>query len=111
MELNNLLNKTAPVTIEYDGETINAVVYSDRLTPQKKAELINLLFQEGEEQKEEEVLMLSELIESWDVTLNGEAFPPTYDNLMQISYPLLSHVVREVASFLKERGKPKPQAN
>lgn len=112
MELSSLFKKTAPVVVNYDGDTINTQVYTDRLTPQRKAALLTLAAEDNEEQKDETVMLLSELIERWDVTLDGQPYLPTYENLMQVSYPLISTLLREITSFLGERANPtKPQTN
>jgi hypothetical protein len=106
MELTKLLTQTAPLAISYHGDTINANIFTDRMTPTKKAELDAILDEDSEEQKDSTVLFLSEVIESWDVVNKGEAYAPTYENLMELSYPLLSHLLREVSSFLAGRANP-----
>jgi hypothetical protein len=106
MELRTLINKTAPLAIDYHGDQLNANIFTDRMTPTKKVELDRILDEEGEEQKDSTVLFLSEVIESWDMVFEGETYAPTYENLMQISYPLLSHLLREVSSFLGARANP-----
>lgn len=106
MELSSLLNRTAPLEIDYCGEKVNVVVYTDRMTPKRRIELANLTVVDNEEQKDEQVLILAEVIKSWDVVLNGADFPPTYDNIAQLPYPLLAHITREVSSFLQERANP-----
>ena len=106
MELQALINNTAPLAISYHGDTLNLSVFTDRMTPTKKVELDIILDEDNEEQKDSTVLFLSEVIDSWDLVNKGEAYAPTYENLMQLSYPLLSHMLREVSSFLAGRANP-----
>lgn len=111
MELSQLLTRTAPLTIPYFTDKIEAVVYTDRMSPKKRAELIELVASEDESRKDEQVLILSEVIASWDSTMNGEPFPPTYENIEQLSFPLLSHILRAVSDFLGERARPTKQTS
>lgn len=110
MELSHLLARTAPLVIEFHSETIKTVVYTDRLTPLRSAELARLVEKDKKEQRNITALLLAELIREWDVTQDSKPFPPVYENLLQVPFSLLTHLEAEVSSFLQERAKPKPTA-
>ncbi len=107
MELSDLLNKTASFTIEYQDEKIQVEIYTGKLTPQYRADLVAALTAETENRKDEYATMLSDLIASWDVILNGEAFPPTYESLVRLPYQLLAQMVNQVSDFLGKLAQPK----
>jgi hypothetical protein len=108
MELTTLLNKTAKLEVEYLGETTHLEVRSGVLTPTYKANLLLAVtnVEEGKESKDESAQMLSDMIASWDITLDGETFPPSYENLMQLPYPLLAAYMRGITTFLGDLANP-----
>jgi len=106
MDLAVLFAHTAPFAAEYIGHTFAMQIFTEKLTPQYKAELMALTSAEGEERKDENAQMLADLVASWDKTLNGEEFPPTYENLMQLSYPCLASLLRQISTFLGDLANP-----
>lgn len=124
MELADLFNDTAIVTASYKNLTFVMNVFTEKLTPEYRAKAVDLSSKaqaeaesgdEGTETKDETAQMVADLIESWkdekgeDVKLKGVLFPPVYANLVKLSYPLLSVLLREITKYLGEQANP-PQA-
>lgn len=107
MDLNELLQHQAPCTATYLNFKAEMLIWTERLSPAYKAELIAAVTNEKpEERKDEQAKMLSDLIASWDVKKDGEAYPPTYDNLCALSYPLMAAFVRAISEFLGDLANP-----
>ena len=115
MELNDLLNETSPLKATYKTHEFNLNVFTEKLTPAYKARLIALTTineeHEGEKDapadvKDENAQLLSDLIESWDVVLNGAPYPPTYDNFLSISYPLMAALMKQITTHLGDIANP-----
>ena len=107
MELSGLLSNVAPVTATYLGHDFNMKVWTEKLTPTYKAELVTLIYAEDASQrKDENAHMLAQLVKEWDVVLEGEPFPPTYENFMQLSYPCLNTLLRAIQEFLGDIANP-----
>jgi len=115
MDISTILNRTAPLAIDYCGEKFTVNVFTDRLTPQRGTELTRRVEKDAEESHNFTALILSELLESWDVTKDGEPYPPTYENLQGVPFTLLQHLYDKVSSWLGERNQPqkkkKPRAS
>lgn len=127
MELADLLNKTAEVLADYNGFTFKMQVFTEKLTPEYKAKLILIAAQaqaqpDGAERaedatKDENALMLADLIESWrdkddaPIVLKGEAFPPIYENLVKLSFPMLACLTRAITTYLGELANPQSATN
>ena len=128
MDLADLFNETAPVTSKYKNLTFVMQVFTEKLTPAYRAKAITLVSKaqaeaesgaEGEqaEHKDETALMVADLVEGWkdekgeDVKLRGEIFPPVYENTYQLSYPLLSTLLRDITTFLGAQANPPSATN
>lgn len=85
-ELSSLTRqKPTDVTIDLgDGDTVTLTFDRNRVTP---------AWVQGAAQRDEQQDALSlpkalaEVIVSWDVTNDGQPFPPTVENLAELSYP------------------------
>jgi hypothetical protein len=121
MELADLFNDTAEVRAAYKNLTFVMQVYTEKLTPEYKAKALLVASRaqaeseagdENTETKDETAMMVADLVESWkdergeDVKLKGVAFPPVYENLVKLSYPLLSVLMREITRYLGEMANP-----
>lgn len=121
MELEDLFNDTAVVTASYKNLTFVMNVFTEKLTPEYRAKAVDLSSQaqaeaesgdEGTETKDETAQMVADLVESWkdekgeDVKLKGVIFPPVYENLVKLSYPLLSVLLRKITEYLGEQANP-----
>lgn len=125
MELIDLFNETAAVRAEYKGRVFVMQAYTEKLTPEYKAQLLLLAVasaEENKETKEESCLMLSGLIESWkgenpetkeleEITVDGKPFPATYDNLLKLSFHLIATLIRAVTTFLGDQANPTSATN
>lgn len=116
MEIQDLLNRTEEIITVYKGLTFKSQVFTERLTPAYKTQLLSLLTaaDEGnEERKDETAVMLSDLIKSWtdgddeQIVLNGVEFAPLYDNLKQLSFQLLAMLMRDITTHLANLANPK----
>ncbi len=119
MEIQDLLNKTAEVIAEYNGFTLKMQVFTEKLTPEYKAKMMLLASQaqaaspeNADSAKDENAQMLADLIESWrdgldePVLLRGEDFPPDYENLMKLSFPMIARLTTEITKYLGELANP-----
>jgi alkanesulfonate monooxygenase SsuD/methylene tetrahydromethanopterin reductase-like flavin-dependent oxidoreductase (luciferase family) len=121
MELADLFNDTAEVRATYKNLTFRMRVFTEKLTPEYKAKALLVASRaqaeaesgdEHTETKDETAMMVADLVESWkdeagdDVRLHGQPFPPAYENLVKLSYPLLSTLMREITRYLGEMANP-----
>lgn len=128
MDLADLFNETAPVTSKYKNLTFVMQVYTEKLTPAYRAKAVVLASKaqaeaeagaEGAdaEHKDETALMVADLVDSWkderdeDVKLRGVLFPPVYENTYQLSYPLLTTLLRDITNFLGAQANPPSATN
>jgi hypothetical protein len=121
MELADLLNKTAEVTNEYNGFTTVLRIFTEKLTPEYKARLLTLAASakaegdettgEKREHKDENALLLVELIEAWDIVLHGEPFAPVYENLIKMSFGHLASITKSITSYLGDLANPQSATN
>ena len=119
MELNNLMQETASCPVRYKSYEFNVSVFTEKLTPTYKARLLELTrVNEGHgedapaEVKDENAQMLADMIESWTdkdgqpIVLNGEVFPPTYENWLKLSYPMMAAFIKQITTFLGDQANP-----
>lgn len=121
MELNNLMTETAVCDVRYKSYEFKVSVFTEKLTPEYKARLLALTSAnekvEGEESvaselKDENAQMLADLIESWTdkdgepVVLGGEPFPPSYENWLRLSYPMMAAFIKQITTFLGDQADP-----
>ena len=128
MELADLFNDTAEVTVPYKNLTFVMNVYTEKLTPEYRAKAVLLAARaqaeaetgaEGAEaeEKDEAALMVADLVESWKdekgeaITLKGQPFAPVYENLVKLSYPLLTKLLGEITKYLGEQANPPSATN
>jgi hypothetical protein len=134
MDISSLMEETAEVRSTYKNLLFIMQVFTEKLTPSYKAKAILLASKaqaEAEtgaeagtdnepEEKDETALLLADLLESWknkpanapddapaeEVTLHGQPFPPAYESLIQLSYPLLTTLLKDVTTFLGSQANP-----
>lgn len=124
MELNDLMKGTASCDVRYRNFEFKVNVFTEIFTPEYKARLLALTTAnetvekaEGEESvapelKDENAQMLADLIESWTdkdgepIVMNGEPFPPTYENWLGLSYPMMAAFVKQITKFLGDQSDP-----
>lgn len=117
MELQDLFAETAEVVTEYRGRVFKMQVFTEKLSPDYKTKLLTQLIanDEGEnkERRDETVQMLDDLIDSWKdkddepIVLNGEEFPPVYNNIKQLSFQLLNLMLKNITQYLADSVSPK----
>lgn len=105
MDLGDLKNKVAPLTFDLDGETVNAKFYPHKLTPEDRARLQKLA--DDDETRDTDAQMLCTILESWDVTANGDPYPPTYENLLVAPQTLVTRTALEILSAVGKLATPK----
>jgi hypothetical protein len=126
MELNDLMNGTAQCPVRYRNFEFIVTVFTEAFTPEYKARLLTLTSavekaEAGEsgtpEQREEAAQMLADLIESWTdkdgeaVVMNGQPFPPTYENWIKLSYPMMGAFTKQIIAFIGAEANPPSASN
>lgn len=114
MELSDLLVETSPVEATYKGRVFKMDVFTEKLTPEYKSQLMVLVAKvedAGDDNAEKELVdetsrMLADLISHWDVVLNGQPYAPTYENFRKLSYPLQAALLKRITTFLGELANP-----
>lgn len=105
MKFADLINRTSTVSISYREQTINLIIFSEKLTPNYKASLLKLA--EQNEDHEVEVQMLADLIQSWDITdEEGQPIKPTYEFLLGCPLPFLSELGKAVLNEVADANPP-----
>jgi len=110
LDLGDLKAKVAPLRFEFDGETVNAKFYPHKLTPEDIARLQRQAKEEDENEEESldtNAQMLSDVLDSWDVTAGGAPYPPTYENLLVAPQTLVARTVREILNVVGKLATPK----
>ena len=89
------LDKTVRIEDEYNGEKYWFVVKSEAISQR-------LLQQELEwnDTPKLKSQALSEIITAWDFDMNGEPFPPTFENLDSLPPKFLSRLINKIAETL-----------
>jgi hypothetical protein len=107
MDLAVLKAKRAKLKIQYDGEDVNFEIYPHKLTPEYRAQLQKLAREASEpESRDADAVMVADLLSSWDVLLDSQPFPPTYENLQQIPVALLATIAAEILVFVGKLAMP-----
>lgn len=106
VNLATLAEKTVKLEVKFADEVINAIYHPYKMTPKFRALLIGLDKDGGigEGNKVAVAEMLSQMLASWDVELNGEPYPPTYDNLVDVPVEILGAVADSVWTDLGKRA-------
>jgi hypothetical protein len=100
-----IAGKTAPLTFEFDGETVAAEFYPHRMTPARRAMLMRLDAGDvvGEESRDSAATMIADMLARWDVVAGDDPFPPTYDNLLTAPIELIGATARAIWDALGKR--------
>lgn len=102
MELKALLaGKPLPVTVEWGGQEVNLTYDPSAYTPKLEAEVLKAA-QEGVMGAGSMAIatLVADLVVAWDVTSEGEPFPPIVENLATLPVALLGAIVRKIAEAL-----------
>lgn len=105
MDLSDLKKKRAPIEFQFDGEWVKGEYYPHKLTPTYQAEIRRIARDEGDDQ-DGDAKVVSELLASWDVTADGQPFPPTYANLLTAPRSLVTRVALEILSEVGKLATP-----
>lgn len=105
VNLATLAEKTSKLQVKFADEVINAEYRPYKMTPKFRALLIGLDKDGGigEGNKVAVAEMLSQMLASWDVETNGEPYPPTYENLVDVPVEILGAVADAVWNDLGKR--------
>lgn len=106
VNLATLAEKTVKLEIKFADEVIKAEYRPYKMTPTFRTVLIGLDKENGvgEKNRVAVVEMLSQMLASWDVETNGEPYPPTYDNLVEVPVEILGAVADAVWTDLGKRA-------
>lgn len=107
VNLATLAEKTSKLQVKFADEVINAEYRPYKMTPKFRALLIGLEADGGigEGNKVAVAEMLAQMVAGWDVESNGEPYPPTYDNLVDVPVEILGAVADAIWSDLGKRAK------
>lgn len=114
LDLATIAEKRTPRSFEFAGEPVNIEILPHKITPEYRSKLAALAkkaeaedgAEETQEEREQDAQMVSDLMPAWDVQVQGEPFPPTYENLLQVPCTLLGRVASEVMEVIKELSNP-----
>jgi hypothetical protein len=98
IKLSELIGKTAPRAIEYDGQTVNLEIYTQRVTPAYRAK-----WQDAEKDptREARCQLIADMLASWDVLADdGKPETVTYEFLQRCPDAFLNQVVEVVEATL-----------
>lgn len=95
------------VTVELLGEPVTVRFTAGAFTPALEGQIAEA---QSDAQMRTLARAMASFLVSWDITKNGEPFPPTYDNLCQMPVGLLMQVVSAVSDTIapEEAGKDSP---
>jgi len=92
MNISTLLTQTEPFSIEWNGETVTFQAYKNALTPQLSQQWVD-----AARKPLGLAYFAASVVESWDVDMNGEPFPPTPDNFAIIPTKFIEKMLDMVA--------------
>lgn len=101
------LNKTARLEIEYNGQTVWFEAKTNALTPRFLDQVSNI-------QADVKLLAkaLASVLTAWDIDLDGEPFPPTEENLLDVPTPFLTAIIEKMSeAWAGDVGKPLASAS
>jgi hypothetical protein len=95
------------VTVELLGEPVTIAFTAGAFTPELEGQIAEA---QSDEQMRTLARAMASFLVSWDITKDGEPFPPTYENLCQVPAELLMRVVQAISSTIApdEAGKASP---
>jgi hypothetical protein len=101
MDISKLLNMTAKLSVPYRAEVVEIEYHCEKITPTYQAQLKKLAEDEAAETVDApDAKLLSDLLVGWDISDNGEAYPPTFDNLKGLSFTFLATLARAILNDL-----------
>lgn len=101
------LNKTARLEIEYNGEKVWFQCKTNALTPRFLDQVSNI-------QTDVKLLAkaLASVVTEWDINLDGQPFPPTEENLLDVPTPFLTTMIEKMTEVWGgDVGKPLASAS
>lgn len=105
MDLKTLKEKRAKLAVPFDGETINCEILPNAITPAFWAELQKLSTATEADYENKDALFLADVMPAWDITADGQPFPPTADNLKQAPIALLGAIAAQVLIFVGKQAE------
>lgn len=100
MDLNNLLSgQTADVKVEWEGEVANVTFLKHAYTPKLEAEV---MAESGSGGANSVADLLGQLLHDWDITQNGEPFPPTRDHLAILPVSFLVACMKAISEVMAQ---------
>lgn len=98
MDLHDLLaGGTTDVKVEWEGEVVQVTFLKHAYTPKLEAEVMSESGKGGGQAVAE---LLEKLIDSWDITTGGDAYPPTRENLSRLPVSFLIAVMKAVTEAM-----------
>lgn len=104
MDRSALSKKTRTIEVEYEGERVRVTYYPARITPRWEQEFNEALKDEWKSRAVVEGL--ASVLADWDLVDNGEPFPPTEENLVQLPMDFLVAVFTRIM----EDQRPNPKS-
>ena len=100
MNIAETLEKTAPFSFEYKGETVSGNIREEAVMSPDFIEGMGAF----KDKPTEMARVFSDVITDWDIDMNGEPYLPTFENLRRLPFPFFEAMIEEITeSFL---GKP-----
>lgn len=115
MDLAVLATKRVPRDFEFAGEPVHMECLPHKITPTYRVQLSALAKlaraekeERSPEQKEQDAQMIADLVPAWSITMQGEPYPPVYENLLDTPVTVLGRVSSEIMEVIKELSNPTP---
>ena len=89
------LDKTVRIEDEYNGEKYWFEAKAEMVTPRFLQQV-----KEWDADPIKKAIAMSEVITAWDIDMNGEPFPPTFENLDSLPPKFLSRLINKIAETL-----------
>lgn len=101
------LEKTAQFTSEWEGEEFTFTAKAHKLTPK-----IMQQFADSADKPVEFAAVAADVLTEWSLDWNGQPFPPTVENISQLPYEFINHILDKVgASWSGNESKPSASAS
>src|SRR5436190_18680036 len=98
MNIAKCLEQTVPLPIEWNGETVNLIVYLERITPESLEEISDAA---AKSQVDSLCRIVAQFTKSWDIEWNGDPFPPSFDNLRKLPLKFLATCAEKVLGLMQ----------
>jgi len=105
MNIAEITESFVTLSSEYKGHKYQVEVYDNALSPQ-----IMQCFQDVKEKPIEFATALSKIIKGWDIDMNGEPFPPNFENLSKCPADFLGHILELVSENWQGKSQTSEQS-